>query len=524
MTRKEKLQRLRDDFAYYAANCMSVVSKEGEFVPFVPNFAQNLINEAADEQMEEQGFIRMLLLKARRQGASTNICGRGNHMVQREQSPKTILTLAHNDSTAALLSTMYERFHTSSHPSFSHKQTRSGVQSKGWINGAQAFFRTASNPQALRGGHTDFLHVSEFAQCPNGADLLSTARLQVPDVGRTEIWIESTAFGAADNPFYQMWINCPDGWRKLFIAWFQTPEYRITPPRGFSLSEERDDDRIPHEVEYARLHGLDNGQMAWRRREIQEKNAAGRPGALEFAREFPATAEEAFLTSLTDSYNDAAAVQAAVDNKLLQIHNHLDIPLIVGIDAASGHGASATAVVFRRGPLVYRIERIRNLRVEQQAERIGGWLMRDMPFGIYVDCSEYSGHALVERLIRFPGLHDRVHRVSFGGAAHRPTVYLNARAEMAARCKVWLDRGGVSIPDERTGTGEYTLAMELLMARIKPNEARLAVEPKADIIKRSGASPDGSDAMWLTFRMPDPDYGMSVAPSGTVIRPVATRF
>ena len=60
-----KLSALRDDFRYYAKNCLSIVTKDGNKTPFVLNEAQEIVYKALIKQYEETGKIRAIYQQLR---------------------------------------------------------------------------------------------------------------------------------------------------------------------------------------------------------------------------------------------------------------------------------------------------------------------------------------------------------------------------------------------------------------------------------------------------------------------------
>lgn len=89
----------------------------------------------------------------------------------------------------------------------------------------------------------------------------------------------------------------------------------------------------------------------------------------------------------------------------------------------------------------------------------------------------------------------RVRLINFGGAAEDRRKYANRRAEMWGRLADWLaDPGGADIPDDDL------LHAQLCGAGYSFNSSsQLVMEAKEKIRARLGASPDGADALALTF-------------------------
>lgn len=67
--RVAKIRRLRDDFPFFAAQCLQIRTKQGLFKPFVLNRAQHYIHSCIEAQRATTGRVRALILKGRQQGA-----------------------------------------------------------------------------------------------------------------------------------------------------------------------------------------------------------------------------------------------------------------------------------------------------------------------------------------------------------------------------------------------------------------------------------------------------------------------
>ena len=114
----------------------------------------------------------------------------------------------------------------------------------------------------------------------------------VPDQADTMVVIESTANGY--DEFKDLWDDAVEAWqrgdhdgfRPVFFAWWEMPEYRRPVPADFQATAE--------EAELMETYGLDEEQLSWRRWCI--RNNCG--GDLDlFHQEYPASPDEAFIAS-----------------------------------------------------------------------------------------------------------------------------------------------------------------------------------------------------------------------------------
>jgi hypothetical protein len=114
----------------------------------------------------------------------------------------------------------------------------------------------------------------------------------VPDMKGTAVFLESTANGMT-GVFYEQYRNARQGlsgYELFFSAWFESDEYRDESfPKDMALT--------PDEEKLAASYDLDLAQLWWRRRKIATN------GADMFRQEYPATPEEAFISTGRPVFN-----------------------------------------------------------------------------------------------------------------------------------------------------------------------------------------------------------------------------
>jgi hypothetical protein len=131
------------------------------------------------------------------------------------------------------------------------------------------------------------LHVSEAAHIKNAEDVLTATLGAVPDDG--VVTMESTANGMG-GLFYELWSEAEEGnsqYLPCFVGYQDDPDYcdEVEDPKALEPLSEREQTLV-------RDYHHTLGNIAWLRRRLS--NAAARK---KFAQEFPANAEEAFLTT-----------------------------------------------------------------------------------------------------------------------------------------------------------------------------------------------------------------------------------
>lgn len=168
---------------------------------------------------------------------------------------------------------------------------------------SQIIIDTAKNVDAARAFTYQYVHLSEVARFPNLRAVLDALNQSVPDHWDTIILGETTANGMEE--FYQEWQRAIKGqtdWIPLFFPWFMMEEYRLPLQGGQLYSIEgvhfsADTSIVSFEKEEQKLgrkFNLDDTQLNWRRWCIVNKCQ----GSINtFKQEYPATWEEAFITS-----------------------------------------------------------------------------------------------------------------------------------------------------------------------------------------------------------------------------------
>ena len=500
------------DIPAYCRSALKIQDKQDKLRFLELNPVQMALHEACEAIKHETGFLYAIVLKARRMGVSTYVAARffAHAHLASPDNPVRGYVLCQDDKLAKKLLRMYSLMWEQHEPVLRIARTRSNDHEMVLENGSAFEVNTASTPSGGRGGGVTRFHGSEVAYWDHAEEHAAGSMQQVSRLPGAEMILESTANGASGS-FYERWRSAELGrnrFKPLFYPWTMMPDYVEAVPAGFSLSRERPNDVIPSEAEYAEVYGVSMGQMAWRRGTIEEFGADGSDGALVFAREYPVTADEAFLSASGLTFIAPAVVEAARLRPTAVVGADMAYPLVMGLDPAPQHGEASSALVWRRGKICYRIERIRGLDPVSLAMRVYREFMDSEAERLYVDEGEGGGgHTVVTHLQGLAGSAGRVVGVRFGNRAQDPSLYANVRAEIWSRMAKWLQDGG-AIPDERPVPGQATLASELLLPQLKHGgEKRVQLEAKHEVSKRLGshaASPDGADALATTFFYPDP--------------------
>ena len=320
---------------------------------------------------------------------------------------------------------------------------------------------------------------SEYAFWDNAQMHLAGIGSTVGDVPGTEIILESTANGLG-NSFHELWQAAEAGqneWIPIFLPWFIQPEYRAPVRPDFVLS---DDD-----AKYQQAYGLDLEQMQWRANKIA---TYGKGFDWLFAQEFPATAAEAFQSATQNPLISPSDVMEAVNSKFKERQG----PLVIGCDPAE-EGMDRTAIVFRQGRTAFRIEYHERKRPMEVAGILAGYWTEHKPDGLFVDKGGI-GSGIVDRL-RELGI--PVIAVNFGERATDTELYENKRAECWWRMKEWVEDHPNRLPNDAAMIADLIAPQPMVTSKSK----RL-LESKKDMRKRGIRSPDGGDALAVTFAEP----------------------
>ena len=291
--KRKKIEKSKNDFEDFARRQLRIITKDAAqgYVPFEFNEAQKKIHVAIEKQIKEKGRVRALVLKARQQGISTYTAGRVFWKTFYTPHTRSVV-IAHDSATSDALFTMSKNFIDRMSEDFKPELIRSNAKEVKFSHNDSGFrLYTAGSPEAGRGTTPTILHCSECAFWQSDEKILAGLFQGVSSADGTEIILESTANGAT-GAFYRMWKAAERGendYVPIFLPWFMTKEYTMTPPDNFQRNLE--------EEELSEEYDLDNGQLWWRRMKI------GEGGESKFRQEYPSTAEEAFVVSGKNVFN-----------------------------------------------------------------------------------------------------------------------------------------------------------------------------------------------------------------------------
>jgi len=488
MTEQEQIEALSvlaEDLEVFCAHCLKIKTKTGDMVPFLWNRSQKIVHEMLEKQLRETGKVRALILKYRQGGISTYIAGRFYHKATTQEG-QNVFVVAHEQKATDNLFSMVKRYHDHNPLPVSTGNTNAKELIFDELEGGYKL-ATAGTKDVGRSNTAQLLHGSEYAFWANAQMHLAGIGSTVGDVPGTEIILESTANGIG-NSFHELWQAAEAGqneWLPIFLPWFIQPEYRAPVRPDFELSEE--------DLKYQKAYGLDMEQMQWRANKI---STYGKGFAWLFAQEFPATAAEAFQSATQNPLISPADVMDAVNST----YRERTGPLLIGCDPAE-EGADRTAIIFRQGRTVFRIEYHEKKKPMEVAGLLAKYWQEHRPDGMFIDKGGI-GAGIVDRLRELSIPHIPV---NFGERATDTELYENKRAECWWRMKEWIEDHPNRLPRDSALISDLIGPQPMVTSKSK----RL-LESKKDMKKRGIRSPDGGDALAVTF-------AEFVAPVSTVL-------
>lgn len=318
--------KLKHDRLWYMENFLKIRDKKSRLVPFKANSAQREFNRIIDEDKKKGKPCRYIILKARQLGMSTFTEGYIYHDTTNNEYRNSLI-IAHEEKSTLNLFNMSKLFYEAS-PIAIRPMKKSA-------NGSQLIFEnptrddeeklnnpglrsritiaTAGTSDTGRSGTYHNVHVSEIAFFPNAMNTMTAILQTVPDEPNTFVCIESTANGVGGY-FYDMWYKAVRGeneFTPIFFPWFsdvtytrefETPEERESFIQDVNMTHIDSSGKTVHTDEWFLIQqfGVTYEQLNWRKWTIANKCN----GDLDmFHQEYPATPEEAFISSGRPKFN-----------------------------------------------------------------------------------------------------------------------------------------------------------------------------------------------------------------------------
>lgn len=276
----------------YIENLLWIRDKRGNVLPFQLNPVQRHIMAVRNRIRSEGKRIRLLILKARRQGVTTFQQALSFKGVASEPNYQA-LTLAHNDKATEKIFRIANLFYESLREEFKPRRLTSSNKRDLNFPGLRSLFSigTAGGRGTGRSETLNSFHWSEVSWSPGSKEDQRELLAGLTEAAsHGEGTLETTANGVGDL-FHEKFVEAMRGgneWTALFFPWFADPTYRETVKAEeavyimANLTEE--------EARLVERHKLDAAQIKWRRGQQREL------GRL-FHQEYPEDWETCFIVS-----------------------------------------------------------------------------------------------------------------------------------------------------------------------------------------------------------------------------------
>lgn len=481
MITDDQLNTLRD-FKRFAPKFLVIRTKSGQPKPFEFNRAQRYLHDRLQAQKEKTGRVRAVILKGRQQGCSTYIQARFFHQVITSRGKKAFI-LTHDKEATKNLFSMAQRFYENLEPGL--------VPKPDTANAKELYFKdfdsgyavgTAGNRAVGRSQTVQLFHGSETAFWAFAEDHSKGILQAISNEAGTEVILESTANGIG-NYFHQRWLNgmsADNEYQAIFLPWYWQDEYTYN-ATGLNLTDE--------EQELYQLYegnGLTPAHLAWRRVKIAEFSKDFEAGRESFQIEYPFNATEAFKNPIHNVFIPSKYVDKARKQDL-------DVrgPLIIGVDVAISD-RDRTAIIRRRGRVAFNLERLGNYNTMEICGKLKRVILEENPDKVYIDCIGV-GAGVVDRMQEMG--FSMVEGVNVARSANDKEKFKNLRAELWCDMRDWfMGELPVQIPDQDELHGE------ICSLGFKENSSgQIQIESKDDLRARGMPSPDGADALSLSF-------------------------
>lgn len=502
------IKHVTGDLPGFAERQLKIIRKEGgKPEPLIFNRCQHYLNEMAERQLSVRGFVRIIVLKARQQGASTCIAARGYRKVTTRPGQKAVI-ISHEQKSTDHLFGMVKIFWENISAMFRPHLARSNEQLLVFDRmGSSYSVGTARSGETGRSITAQFFHGSEVAFWQAAKQIVAGALQSIGKKG-TEIWLESTANGKGGY-FYtqvQMARKAEGDFELAFMPWYWSVEYASESDQVPDNFEER---LTIEDLQYQELHALTREQMHWREMKILEfaatEDGTREAGELKFRQEYPATADEPFIGDNANSFIRALPVQMARKAWRDEVERTGEKPrgigsLLVGLDP-SHTGPDKFTVWARRGRVGWKAGGWQKQKAQVSVGRCcAAFEALEQDQGcpiehIYMDVGGIGGP--LYDLLGDTKWGDRIIPVLFGDPADEPERYFNKVAEMWGRMRGWLIENPQVMLEDREDI-EADLTSRQSVPSSKPNQTKLM--SKDEHRKKLGLpSPDDGDGLGLTF-------------------------
>jgi len=334
-------------FPIYSSSFLKIQTKKGTLVNLSLNSIQRLLEEICVDITSKGRLIRLLVLKARREGVSTWVSGKFFWRTSTFAN-RYAMIVTHEPEATDFIFNMHKRFlkHLPSElrpeELYNNKKVLEFNNDAGTGLDSAIRVGTAGKEDFGSAQLIHYLHLSELAKyqrhiCTN---LLLSLLQTVPNIIDSSVIMESTAKGVGGEFYDRYWDSrykyifyLEDGipkWREeinekanpdnvyssIFIPWFVFDEYQMEVPEGFK--------QTPEEEELIKLYNLTNERLQWRRWYI-ENQCSGKVDL--FNQEYPATDIDAFISQSDNVFDLRQLMQLVKITIPPKVRYELQLPM-----------------------------------------------------------------------------------------------------------------------------------------------------------------------------------------------------
>jgi len=291
----------------WMAQYLKIITMQGKKAHLRCNTAQLKVHNTLTMQQEAGFPMRIMVLKARREGVSTYVQGRYFMEINTRENHYANICSADAAASSKVfkMSRKFQEYMPKDNKRATEYSSRNEIVYAEPYN-SEFNVQTAGKDVLGRGGLTHFLHCSEYAFWANAAEQFGGASQEVPDDAGTIIVIESTANGMG-GCFYDEYMQAMEDWKynhnlntylPVFLPWYIFDYYRMDIPREFEIGKPHEHGLEPEwldeEKELVAKYHLTCEQLMWRRYGIKTKCKGD---FSLFRQEYPANPTEAFQST-----------------------------------------------------------------------------------------------------------------------------------------------------------------------------------------------------------------------------------
>lgn len=279
-----------------------IASKKRREELLVYNRSQELVWNKIEEMRMLGLAIRLIILKSRQVGISTQIAGYTFARWWAERNLNALI-IAHLKQVTANLFKKSKKFYVSLRPELRLPLERSNKQEliqDVAYGGSQLFLTTAGSPHEARSQTIHIVHGSEAAFYPDLVELQTALAASVPNDPDTAIFWESTGFGAG-TPFHELYNYGKSGeglYESIFLKWMEDPNCDLDYRFGSEYLKDKYLERVfgkcPDLKDRMEHYGLTPEQIVWYFLKCTDDYQGN---WLKMQQEFPCDDEEAFLST-----------------------------------------------------------------------------------------------------------------------------------------------------------------------------------------------------------------------------------